>query len=388
MKRRGFTLIELLVVIAIIAVLIALLLPAVQQAREAARRSQCKNNLKQWGLALHNYHDTHKVFCPLSGGTGGSGNTHNQERLSGRVMLLPFLELDPLWQVFATDTPNQRNNPLNPNYTGVTGPTGEIEVFLCPSSSVPQRVDNQPHASYSFNIGDTTNALFRSAVGNLDGDIDGDPAMAPGISQRNRGPFSFRTCSTVADFTDGTSNTVLMAERDLGNPTNLRDALGRVFNTALATNTAGNVDACKATSIQGYYAAASFAELPSERWAAGYYFYSGVALVLPPNSASCVSALTTFSTSSGNAVALPAGVTGLISVSSRHTGGAQCLMGDGTVKFVNENINSQSAGYVGTASHTGYAYTVTGIAALNGGSPFGVWGAIGTLGAGETVSEF
>src|SRR6059036_3885952 len=108
-RDTGFTLIELLVVIAIIAVLIALLLPAVQQAREAARRTQCKNNLKQWGLALHNYHDTHKCFAPLSGGTGNSGAvTDNQERLSGRVLLLPFLELDPVWQQIAGDTVNQR----------------------------------------------------------------------------------------------------------------------------------------------------------------------------------------------------------------------------------------------------------------------------------------
>src|SRR5262249_6518176 len=93
MKRnqRGFTLIELLVVIAIIAILIALLLPAVQQAREAARRTQCKNNLKQLGLAIHNYESTHSTLPPQSGGT------YDNNEMSGIVMMLPYLDQAPLW---------------------------------------------------------------------------------------------------------------------------------------------------------------------------------------------------------------------------------------------------------------------------------------------------
>src|SRR5215472_14104584 len=102
-NKRGFTLIELLVVIAIIAVLVALLLPAVQQAREAARRAQCKNNMKQLGLALHNYHDVATVFPFEAGGTGWSGpGTGNWGRLSGLVLLTPYLDQQGLWNQIST----------------------------------------------------------------------------------------------------------------------------------------------------------------------------------------------------------------------------------------------------------------------------------------------
>src|SRR5947208_10002027 len=99
--RRGFTLIELLVVIAIIAILIALLLPAVQQAREAARRSQCKNNLKQMGLALHNYHDTVRIF-PVNGNSlGGFGNL---VKTGPMAQLLPYLDHAPLYKTINFDS--------------------------------------------------------------------------------------------------------------------------------------------------------------------------------------------------------------------------------------------------------------------------------------------
>src|SRR5579859_7854071 len=93
LKRKGFTLIELLVVIAIIAVLVALLLPAVQQAREAARRSQCKNNLKQFGLALHNYHDAYKMFPP----GGDAQSWGNSNWLNWQAKILPFIDQGPLY---------------------------------------------------------------------------------------------------------------------------------------------------------------------------------------------------------------------------------------------------------------------------------------------------
>jgi len=155
-EPRGFTLIELLVVIAIIAILVALLLPAVQQAREAARRSSCKNNLKQLGIALHNYHDTHSVFPPgwMHPGISATGTASGDNDLgvwSWSTMVLPYVEQSAVYDALqpgqyypppTTDTGN--SGGVDATYPGtqrLSAAQTKINTFLCPSSTSPDLWD-------------------------------------------------------------------------------------------------------------------------------------------------------------------------------------------------------------------------------------------------------
>lgn len=306
----------------------------------ASHRSQCKNNLKQWGLALHNYHDVHMHFPPYAGGTA-----QNDERLSGRAMLLPFLEFDPLWQQIAT-APGQGGDPLRLKLT--TPPMGEIDVFLCPSSAIPPQVDGQPHASYVFNVGDQID---------FGGGVEDFPNQ-----QKTRGPFGWRSCVKMRDILDGMSNTILMAEREIGQPTNPRDVIGQAAAVA-ATSPAD----CLATASSGMFLATIVRHhsLMGERWASGHPFYSVFTTAVPPNGPSCV------------ASAPPSGrsVGGWITASSRHTGGVHVLLGDGTVRFVNEKIDIGKSGDSQPDPTTGQ-------------SRFGIWGALGTMDGGEIPTDF
>ena len=346
-RKRGFTLIELLVVIAIIAILIALLLPAVQQAREAARRSACKNNLKQFGLGLGNYHDVHNFWPPLRGGTfGGSQN----EFLSGVVMMLPFLDQDPLWKLiheFAGGPSAGGDQGGNSQSATFPHPPSELEIFLCPSSTLPNRhPSGSAQRSYCFSVGDTINDNFLSI----------NPST--GLIMRHRGPFGYRLCTRMRDFNqgDGSSNTIAMGERGLGNPGNLSDVIGHVTSAASATDPGG----CLASQINGYYTSGSLIDRPGQFWAAGAPYYNSVAIILPPNSPSC---------------GAPAAMSN-ISVSSKHPGGAHVLFSDGSVALINESIFRGNSGVDPTITNSG------------GNSPYGIWGALGTIDGDEVVGQY
>ncbi len=238
MKRaqiKGFTLIELLVVIAIIAVLVALLLPAVQQAREAARRSACKNNLKQIGLALHNYHDVHNVLPPGANNAGSvdarSPHTTAMNH-TGWLYILPFMDQAPLYNQFdlrCATSQVRHSSPARPiacGWPNVNTPlvSTQISTYLCPSdsgkgvlvSSGDQHYAATNHAvmNYSFVAGGHGNgwsrdrffSIFYAAGSNL-------PDGSRGIPYR--GPFGFNGAARMADFRDGTSNTAMVAEKNI-----------------------------------------------------------------------------------------------------------------------------------------------------------------------------
>lgn len=208
--RGGFTLIELLVVIAIIAVLISLLLPAVQNARESARRTQCRNNLKQIGLALHNYHDAHSAFPPGCLAISNAGVAYSspmsepsRTQVTGgwgwSAMILPFLDQSPLYNNLNV---NGKNFPSSP-----TADTKRIlSVFLCPSDYTGNIVtstamggdganDGHAKSSYPAIYGSTTVNYINTAAG------------------PTRGMFWYNSVVRIRDVTDGTSNTLMVTER-------------------------------------------------------------------------------------------------------------------------------------------------------------------------------
>ena len=177
-QKRGFTLIELLVVIAIIAILVALLLPAVQQAREAARRSSCKNNLKQIGLALHNYHDIHRVFPP---GAIGASN------ISGWAFILPQIEQTAAYDLWDFSLSQSHGNNLAARII-------PIDTYFCPSKPRPDGNNSSTNAYGDY--------VFSSGSGNINNGTD------------KQGMFNRNSKVKMRDVTDGTSNTFAVGEKE------------------------------------------------------------------------------------------------------------------------------------------------------------------------------
>lgn len=359
-RKQGFTLIELLVVIAIIAVLIALLLPAVQQAREAARRSQCKNNLKQLGLALHNYHDVFNTFVPRKGGSDASAITPrgNCQRLSGFMGLMPYLDQAPLYnRVQAGDPTNTLGfSAACPaggpeGWSGWTGWTGRISSLQCPSDGFTPPNPGQIPTNYLFCTGD-------SALNNRDSTVV-------------RGVFAFRNCNGLDSIIDGSSNTLLMSEGVRGSETGITTTAGgdfSVLNTIVHSQPAStNPSACRSLATGGKLNAGLSVKSRRGRFMwDGQPERTGFTTIIPPNGVACSDG------ADGNAD----NANTVLPPSSLHTGGVHALMGDGAVRFISENID---AGNLGAASPA---------QASPGNSPYGVWGSLGTKSGGEVTGEF
>ena len=351
-RRFGFTLIELLVVIAIIAILIALLLPAVQQAREAARRTQCKNNLKQFGLALHNYHDVYNMFCPFSGGPGTPVNNaagQQRTRMSGVVALLPYFEQGTISSEIAGLT--GQNPPWNNNDPWLR----RLPLMECPSDSgsgdAASAARTRGKRNYAFNGGD-------SYAGNGG---DANLTATPMVIQ-TRGLFGALKCYGLRDAVDGSSNTIAMSEHVA--PTNTNGP-GLAANTFGVTTPAGCSALYNKTTRQYPGGAWTGDTIRGYRWGDGGAYFSAISTAIPPNGASCFTAATASHWNDG-----------IFSASSTHTGGVHALLADGSVRFISENIDS------------GNQATAFPLPTAGSASPYGTWGALGTRAGGEVIGEF
>ena len=309
--KSGFTLIELLVVIAIIAILIALLLPAVQQAREAARRTQCRNNLKQLGLALHNYHDTFTVFPPA--GTYQTGVAGQAGHWSPQARLLPYLDQANL------------NNLIDFSlgYGSQTSVSSvRVPVFMCPSEVNDRMNGNHWPICYGANVGDWM-------------------LWNPVTNQFGTGMFGPNSKTGTRDVTDGTSNTIAFAEV-MAWQYYLRLAPGSASPTrpARPTDVAGLGGTIRATGHTEWVEGRS----PQHSFTTTF----GPNAEVPYNDAGVIRDVDWVSTAEGTSDTIP--TYAAITSRSWHTGLVHTLLADGSVRGISENIDLQLWQRAGTRS--------------------------------------
>ncbi len=411
-RATGFTLVELLVVIAIIGVLVGLLLPAVQAAREAARRMQCSNNVKQLGLAAHNYHSAYNKLPQYQGGSGGQPLAASFDPIVGRngnslsifVGLLPFFEQQALWE--------QISNPLLDPITGdpfpAMGPTPykrlashavtryepwltELPTLRCPSdpgAGLPAHA----RTNYAACLGDSAmvnhGPLLPDTNVNNNGPWRPDRNAAIAAQGSCRGAFVARHLTSFADLRDGLANTILVGEinTDLGDD-DITTQLSVVTLADVAPNPSYCYDEGHPNPARPRYwgPASTKVEIDYVRgsaWALGLHLCTGFNTILPPNSGMCGSIGSVISPLMG----------GVTPASSRHVGGAHMLLADGSVRFVTDSIeagNSHASTVFydmdadGNASDSSAAPSQVGAP-----SPFGLWGALGTRASSEVVEGF
>ena len=385
--RSAFTLIELLVVVAIIGILIGLLLPAVQAAREAANRMTCANKVKQLALGLHNYHDVYREF-PNGAMYYGAGSV----RMSVHVALLPYIEQNQLYDAYLGKIQELSMQSPRPAHTFYGGYVNEIadspvDVFVCPSdpgTKAPRYGSYGRPNSYRVSFGDWP-TQSHSTNGRQQTD-------------NPRGAFSLRHDAqrTIASYVDGTSNTIVWSEGIIGLYNldgdyniggNIANNLGVTMGTpvtdpgttaVIPPSTTFNLNVCWATTNgQKQYDSSGSYKITRGRmgrcWGDSLPYRTGFMTIFPPNlGPNCMA---------GDIDVYDAAMS-VISASSYHPGGIQCGMGDGSVRFIPSMINARSTGTPADYTNPSGATTLI---VSSGPSPFGIWGALGSLNGGETV---
>jgi len=349
MRRRAFTLIELLVVIAIIAVLIALLLPAVQAAREAARRAQCVNNLKQMGLAIHNYHSANGTF-PMGASSAiydASGVYNVKQNLSLHAAILPFLEQTQIYNALNFNWGCEDASSVLCYKINSTGTNAKIAAFCCPSdpnAGIPDHNNTSNTNNYNGCVGTTTTFSqigTTAPYANLN---------VPSINMPTSGLFGFQLANGIQNCIDGTSNTIAFAEAVVGNQTQkakqkrvgVINVSGMRQYEALDISSLGvaNVQAALAT-CQAAWAAGTGLELQrGENWAHGCMCMTLFNTVGTPN---LYGDSWTYCSRIGSGAR-----SDINNADSYHPGGVNVTMADGSVKFIKNSINISTWMALGT----------------------------------------
>jgi len=317
MSRRGFTLIELLVVIAIIAVLIGLLLPAVQSAREAARRLQCVNNLKQMGLAVHGYISSFDVMPPVGavdilGRSDGSGKI--PQNASVMLRMLNYLEQIALYNAYNFSLSDVAGGGgVAANTTVMSTP---VAVYFCPTDPNPGNTGN---IDGGFNVRVTCNNYGICGGANR----QNTGGVANGVAWWMGGNLAFGTRVDLASIRDGTSSTAAFSEWVKGSVGQGPTVRTQVYQIASYNNggPANDLAACLAATSVIWDEKGEFWTLQDTGRGGPYYH------VMPPNQRSC-SSVVDFGT-----------VDSFISASSLHPGGVNLLLMDGSVRFARDGID-------------------------------------------------